>query len=52
MHFYFLNFKANVLNVFLTFLEYINIQSLTEDFIGFYTFGVDTVIFLIFIIYT
>ncbi|KAH7730538.1 Protein T11F9.1 a [Aphelenchoides avenae] len=34
---------ANVLNVILTFWEYIDIKSLTEKFLAFYTFGVDTV---------
>lgn len=37
---------ANVLNVILTFWEYIDIKSLTEKFLAFYTFGVDTVRFI------
>uniref|UniRef100_A0A915CL90 G-protein coupled receptors family 1 profile domain-containing protein n=1 Tax=Ditylenchus dipsaci TaxID=166011 RepID=A0A915CL90_9BILA len=34
---------ANILNVLLTFWEYINIDTLMTDFVAFYTFGVDTV---------
>ncbi|KAI1702953.1 7 transmembrane receptor (rhodopsin family) domain-containing protein [Ditylenchus destructor] len=34
---------ANVLNVVLTFWEYINMEALMNDYVAFYTFGVDTV---------